>query len=49
MKILRRWTIIAMATRPSVEVGQRPVQHAGNGDFIAGVTGVWGLALWRLG
>ena len=27
----------------SWEVGQRPVQHAGNGDFVTGETGVWGV------
>lgn len=25
----------------SFEVGQRPVQHAGNGDFVTGETGAW--------
>jgi hypothetical protein len=30
----------------SWEVGQRPVQHAGNGDFVTGETGVW--AHWAL-
>lgn len=28
----------------SFEVGQRPVQHAGNGDFVTGETGVWGFS-----
>jgi hypothetical protein len=28
----------------SFEVGQRPVQHAGNGDFTTGETGVWGFS-----
>ena len=28
----------------SWEVGQRPVQHAGNGDFVTGETGVWGFS-----
>jgi len=28
----------------SWEVGQRPVQHAGNGDFNTGETGVWGFS-----
>lgn len=27
----------------SFETGQRPVQHAGLGDFITGETGVWGF------
>jgi hypothetical protein len=28
----------------SFEVGQRPVQHAINGDFVTGETGVWGFS-----
>lgn len=28
----------------SFEVGQRPVQHAGNGDFVTGETGAWGFS-----
>lgn len=28
----------------SFEVGQRPVQHAGNADFVTGETGVWGFS-----
>ncbi|MCW3100274.1 MAG: hypothetical protein JWL77_5892 [Chthonomonadaceae bacterium] len=28
----------------SWEVGQRPVQHAGNGDFVTGETGQWGFS-----
>lgn len=28
----------------SFEVGQRPVQHAGNSDFVTGETGVWGFS-----
>ncbi len=28
----------------SWEVGQRPVQHAGIGDFVTGETGVWGFS-----
>lgn len=28
----------------SFEVGQRPVQHARNGDFVTGETGVWGFS-----
>ncbi|MCU0872926.1 MAG: hypothetical protein MUE50_11360 [Pirellulaceae bacterium] len=28
----------------SFEVGQRPVQHAGQGDFVTGETGVWGFS-----
>ncbi|MDH7502967.1 MAG: hypothetical protein QHJ82_09715 [Verrucomicrobiota bacterium] len=31
------------------EVGQRPVQHAGNGDFITGETGVWGFSALTVG
>ncbi|MCW5551418.1 MAG: beta-galactosidase trimerization domain-containing protein [Verrucomicrobiae bacterium] len=33
----------------SFEVGQRPVQHAGNGDFITGETGVWGFSPLTVG
>jgi hypothetical protein len=33
----------------SFEVGQRPVQHAGNGDFITGETGVWGFSALGVG
>ncbi len=33
----------------SFEVGQRPVQHAGNGDFITGETGVWGFSALAVG
>lgn len=33
----------------SWEVGQRPVQHAGNGDFITGETGVWGFSALTVG
>ncbi|MCR9291678.1 MAG: hypothetical protein NXI32_03095 [bacterium] len=33
----------------SLEVGQRPVQHAGNGDFITGETGVWGFSALTIG
>lgn len=33
----------------SFEVGQRPVQHAGNGDFITGETGVWGFGALPMG
>ena len=33
----------------SFEVGQRPVQHAGNGDFITGETGVWGFSALTVG
>lgn len=28
----------------SWEVGQRPVEHAGNGDFVTGETGQWGFS-----
>jgi hypothetical protein len=28
----------------SYAVGQRPVQHAGNGDFVTGETGAWGFS-----
>ncbi len=31
------------------EVGQRPVQHAANGDFITGETGVWGFSALTVG
>ena len=33
----------------SFEVGQRPVQHAGHGDFITGETGVWGFSALGVG
>ncbi len=33
----------------SFEVGQRPVQHAANGDFITGETGVWGFSALAVG
>ncbi len=33
----------------SWEVGQLPVQHAGNGDFITGETGVWGFSALTVG
>jgi hypothetical protein len=33
----------------SFEVGQRAVQHAGNGDFITGETGVWGFSALTVG
>ena len=33
----------------SFEVGQRPVQHAGNGDFITGETGMWGFGALPVG
>ena len=33
----------------SFEVGQRPVQHAGNGDFTTGETGVWGFSALTVG
>lgn len=33
----------------SWEVGQRPMQHAGNGDFITGETGVWGFSALTVG
>jgi hypothetical protein len=33
----------------SWEVGQRPVQHAGNGDFVTGETGVWGFSALTIG
>lgn len=33
----------------SFEVGQRPVQHASNGDFITGETGVWGFSALTVG
>ena len=31
------------------EVGQRPVQHAGNGDFVTGETGAWGFGALTTG
>ncbi len=33
----------------SWEVGQRPVQHANNGDFVTGETGVWGFGALTVG
>jgi hypothetical protein len=33
----------------SWEVGQRPVQHAANGDFVTGETGVWGFSALTVG
>lgn len=33
----------------SWEVAQRPVQHAGNGDFVTGETGVWGFSALTVG
>jgi hypothetical protein len=33
----------------SWEVGQRPVQHAVNGDFVTGETGVWGFSALTVG
>lgn len=33
----------------SFEVGQRPVQHAGNSDFVTGETGVWGFGALTVG
>jgi hypothetical protein len=33
----------------SFEVGQRPVEHAGNGDFVTGETGVWGFSALTVG
>lgn len=33
----------------SFEVGQRPVQHAGNGDFVTGETGQWGFSALGVG
>lgn len=33
----------------SWEVGQRPAQHAGNGDFVTGETGVWGFSALTVG
>lgn len=33
----------------SWEVGQRPVQHANNGDFVTGETGVWGFSALATG
>ncbi len=33
----------------SFEVGQRPVQHASNGDFVTGETGVWGFSALGVG
>ena len=33
----------------SWEVGHRPVQHAGNSDFVTGETGVWGFSVLTVG
>ena len=33
----------------SWEVGQRPVQHAGNSDFVTGETGMWGFSAATVG
>lgn len=33
----------------SFETGQRPVEHAGNGDFVTGETGVWGFSALGVG
>jgi len=33
----------------SFEVGQRPVQHGVNGDFITGETGIWGFSALTVG
>jgi hypothetical protein len=33
----------------SWEVGQRPVEHAGNGDFVTGETGMWGFSAATVG
>ena len=33
----------------SFEVGQRPVQHAGNSDFVTGETGMWGFGALTVG
>ncbi len=33
----------------SFEVGQRPVQHAGNADFVTGETGQWGFSALGVG
>ncbi|MDQ1255704.1 MAG: hypothetical protein QG656_297, partial [Candidatus Hydrogenedentes bacterium] len=33
----------------SFEVGQRPVQHADNADFVTGETGVWGFSAMTVG
>jgi hypothetical protein len=33
----------------SWEVGQRPVQHAVNGDFVTGETGIWGFSALSVG
>ena len=33
----------------SFEVGQRPVEHATNGDFLTGETGVWGFSALGVG
>ncbi len=33
----------------SWEVGQRPVQHAAQGDFVTGETGIWGFSALTVG
>jgi hypothetical protein len=33
----------------SWEVGQRPVQHAGNADFVTAETGIWGFSALSVG
>jgi hypothetical protein len=33
----------------SFELGQRPVQHSDNGDFVTGETGVWGFSALGVG
>ena len=33
----------------SFEVGQRPVQHAGNADFVTGETGLWAFSALGVG
>ena len=33
----------------SWDLGQRPVQHAGNGDFVTGETGMWGFSALGVG
>ena len=33
----------------SFEVGQRPVQHAGNAEFVTGETGAWGFSALGVG
>ena len=39
-----RWISIIINPPFSFEVGQRPVQHADNADFVTGETGVWGFS-----